>query len=137
MGTVDRDHADPCRDADPTGVPAVVGDPAAPEGPGPDDPGPDDPGPDGSGGPGGRGGPATAQAGLARRVAAATAVLAAAVVVVAIVEPSPGRHARGLLLSVAFVLAVGVASAWVRVVRAQAHRTRGGPAGCGDAAGVE
>ncbi len=51
-------------------------------------------------------------------VTGACAALTVTVTVVAALEPNPGRHVRGLLLVVALVLALGVFSAWVRVVRA-------------------
>jgi hypothetical protein len=61
-------------------------------------------------------------AGYRLAVAAAVAItcvaVAVAVTAMAAVDPSPGRHARGLLVVVAFVLAGGVLSAWIRVARA-------------------
>jgi hypothetical protein len=60
----------------------------------------------------------TTPAGTCYRLAAAGACAAVAVAVTAALEPTPGRHVRGLLLVVAVVLALGVSSAWLRVLRA-------------------
>jgi hypothetical protein len=47
---------------------------------------------------------------------------AVAVTVLAFVDPDPGRHGRGLLVTVAVVAVVAVLTAWVRVASTLAGR---------------
>jgi len=53
---------------------------------------------------------------LAYPVAGTTAAAVVVVIVVALVDPSPGRHVRGLLILLALVGLLAAACGWVRTV---------------------
>lgn len=55
---------------------------------------------------------------VARMVALIAVTAAVAMFVLALVDPSPSRHLRGLLITVNLTCLVGVAGGWLRVVRA-------------------